>query len=50
MSLKFTEELCIITIKNDAKFKEELACSFKIDTRDWTNIEPNTRMSQIFAL
>ena len=32
MSLKFTEELCVITMKNDAKFKEELTCRFKIDT------------------
>ena len=32
MSLKFTVELCIITIKNDAKFEEELTCRFKIDT------------------
>ena len=32
MSLKFTEELCIVTMKNDAKFEEELTCYFKIDT------------------
>ena len=31
MSLKFTEELCIMTIKNDAKFEEELICPFKTD-------------------
>ena len=30
MSLKFTDELCVITIKNDAKFGEELT-RFKID-------------------
>ena len=29
MSLKFTEELCVM--KNDTQFKEELTCRFKID-------------------
>ena len=32
MSLEFTEDLCITTMKNDAKFEEELACRIKIDT------------------
>ena len=31
--LKFTEELCVKTMKNDAKFEEELTCRFKIDMR-----------------
>ena len=35
MSLKFTEELCIMAIKNDAKFEEELTSRFKIDTANW---------------
>ena len=26
MSLKFTEELCLMTKKNDATFEEELTC------------------------
>ena len=34
MSLKFTEELCVMTMKNDAKFGEELTCRFKIDMRN----------------
>ena len=46
MSLKFAEELCVMTIKNDAKFGEELTCSFKIDTRNLTNFVPSTRKSQ----
>ena len=33
MSLKFTEELCVTTMKNDAKLEEELTCHFKIDIR-----------------
>ena len=34
MSLKFTEELCIMTIKSDAKFEDELTCCFRIDMRN----------------
>ena len=29
MNLKFTEELCVMAKKNNAKFKEELTCHFK---------------------
>ena len=50
MNLKFTEEICVITIKNDAKFQEELTCRFKIDMRNFTNFDPSTRNSQKFAL
>ena len=35
MSLKFTKELCVMTMKNDAKFEEESICRFKIDMRNW---------------
>ena len=31
MTLKFTGELCVMRMKNDAKFEEELTCQFKID-------------------
>ena len=31
LKLEFTEELCIMTVKNNAKSAEELACRFKID-------------------
>ena len=31
MSLKSTEELYVMTMKNDAKFEEELTCHFKVD-------------------
>ena len=50
MSLKFTEELCVMTMKNDAKFEEELTCQFKIDMRNLTNFDPSTRKPQKFAL
>ena len=50
MNLKFTEELCVITIKNDAKFAEELTCRFKTDMKNLTNFDLSTRMSQKVAL
>ena len=43
MSLKFTGELYVMTMKNDAKFEEELTCQFKIDKRSLTNFHPNTQ-------
>ena len=48
MSLKFTGELCVMRMKNDAKFEEELTCQFKIDMRSLTNFDPSTRKSQKF--
>ena len=50
MSLKFTEEIYVMTLNNDAKFGEELTCRFKIDMRNLTNFDPSTRKSQKFAL
>ena len=50
MSLKLKRELCIMTMKNDAKFETELTCHFKIDMRNLTNFDPTTKKSQKFAL
>ena len=50
MSLKFTEELCVMTMKNDAKFEEELTCYFKIDMRNLTNFDLSTWKSKKLAL
>ena len=50
MSLKFTGEFCVMTLKNDAKFEEELTCQFKIDMTNLTNFYPSTQKSQKFAL
>ena len=50
MSLNFTGEFCVMTMKNDAKFEKELICQFKIDMRDLTNFDPSARKSQKFAL
>ena len=30
-----------MTMKNDAKFEEELACHFKIDMRNLMNFDPS---------
>ena len=49
MNLKLTGELCLMTKKNDAKFKKELTCQFKIDMRNLTNFYPSTQKSQKFA-
>ena len=50
MSLKFTGKLCVMKMKNDAKFEEELTCQFKIDMRNLTNFDLSTWKSQKFAL
>ena len=42
MSLKSTEELSAMTMKNDAKFEEELTCDFKVDMKNFTNFDPST--------
>ena len=49
-SLKFTGEFCVMTMKNDTKFEQELTCQFKIDMRNLTYFDPSTRKSQKFAL
>ena len=48
MSLKSTEELCVMKMKNDAKFEEELTRRFKIGTRNLTNFDLRARKSQRF--
>ena len=50
MTLIFTEELCVMAMKNNAKSKEELTCHFKPDMRNLTNFDSNTRKSKKIAL
>ena len=50
MSLKFTGDLFVMTMKKDAKLEEELTCYFKIDVRTLINFDPSTRKSQKVAL
>ena len=46
MTLKFTEELCVMTMKNNAKFEEKLTCHFKTDMRNLTNFDSSTGKSK----
>ena len=39
MSLKFIGEFCVMTMKDEAKFEEELTCQFKLDMNNLTNFE-----------
>ena len=43
MSLKFTWKLCAKITKNDAKFKKELNCQFKINMRNLMNFDSSTQ-------
>ena len=36
------EKLFVMTMKNDAKFEEELTFHFKIDMRNLINFDPST--------
>ena len=49
MSLKLTEELCVMTMKYDTKIEEELTCRFKIDMRNFTNFDTSTQKSKKFV-
>ena len=46
MTLKFTEELCVMTMKNNAKCEEELTCHFKTDMTNLTNFDSSTQKSK----
>ena len=50
MTLKFAEELCVMAMKNNAKFEEELTCHFKIHMRNLTNFDSSTWKSKKIAL
>ena len=39
-----------MTIKNNAKFEQELPCKFKIDMINLTNFDPSTQKSQNVSL
>ena len=41
--------ICVMTMKNDTKFEEELTCQFKIDLMNLTSFDPSTRKSQKLA-
>ena len=49
MSQKSTEELCVITLRNDAKVEEELTCPLKNDMKNLADFDPTSKVSK-FAL
>ena len=50
MTLRFTEGLCVMAMRNNAEFKEELTCNFKTDKRNLTNFDSSTRKSRKIAI
>ena len=50
MSLKFTVNFCVMTMKNDTNVEEELTCGFKSDRSNLTNFDSSTQKSKKFAL
>ena len=50
MTLKLPEELCVMTMKNNGKFEEELTWHFKTDMKNLMNFDLSTRKSKKIAL
>ena len=50
ISLNFTGDLCVMTVKNNVKFEEELTFQFKIDMKNLINLDPSTQKSQKFTI
>ena len=50
MTLKFAEELCVMTMKNNAKLEEEFTWHFKTNIKNLTNFDSSTRKSKKIAL
>ena len=46
MSLKFTGDLCVMTVKDDVKFEQELTDQFKTDVSNLTRFYSGTKKSQ----
>ena len=47
---KRAEELCVITLENDAKFEEEMTCALKNDMRNLANFDLTLESLKIFSL
>ena len=50
MTFKFTEELCVMIMKNNTKFEEELTFHFKTDMRNLPNFNSTTQKSKKISL
>ena len=46
---KSTEELCVIALKNDAKFEEELTCDLKNDVRNLANFDATLKICTLMS-
>ena len=47
---KRAEELCVITLENDAKFQEEMTCALKNDMRNLANFDLTLESLKICSL
>ena len=45
-SYKILEELCVMTLKRDAKFKGKLTCGVKNDVRNFVNFHASSQKSE----
>ena len=50
MTLKFTEQLCIMIMKINAKLEEELTRDFKTNMRNFMNFDSSNQKSKTVAL
>ena len=50
LSQKSAEDLCVILVKNHAKFEEELTCGLKNDMRILANFDPTLESLEIRTL
>ena len=50
MTLELTGEFCVMAMKNEAKFEEELTCQFQIGMRKLTNFDSSTQKSKKIGL
>ena len=48
MSLKFTDELYVMTMKNDEKIEDKLTHCFKTGMNNLTNFDPRTKKSKMY--
>ena len=50
MGSKFTEKLCVMTMKNNAKFEAELTCHFKTGMRNLANFDLSRALENLKKL
>ena len=50
MNLELTEELCVTTMNNNAKFEGKLTFHFETDIRNLTNFNSSTQKSKNCSL